>query len=94
MSVESSAHQDLAAVVEGAHQIAILDAARLGVVRVDQDRLPIGDGELVPQRGVVELGVQPLGRVGGVERQRIARRHLLLIHSLGSYHLGWPAQSA
>ena len=81
-------HQDLAALVEGPHQIAILDAARFGVVRMDQDRLPIGDGELVPQRGVVELGVQPLGRVGGVERQRIARRHLALHPLLGLIPLG------
>ena len=49
------AHQDLAAIVEGTHQIPILNTTGLGIIRVDQDGLPIGDGELVSQRRVVQL---------------------------------------
>ena len=65
------ADRDLTAIVKSAHQIAALDAAPGGVPLVNQDLSRLATA-CFAQRRVIKLGMQPQGRMGGIQRQRPA----------------------
>lgn len=86
------AGQHLTAGVPYPHQIAIDNPARLRILRMNSHRFAPGDGIALAQRGVVQLTVQTVGRMGRQQLQLPASA--LPCHSSGSSHIGCGGQSA
>ena len=93
--VEHRAGEAAAAIVEDAHDVAVGDAARAGVVGMQPDRLAAADLRVLAVAAVVVLRVQPRVRLVGDQVQREARsRARDPSHSAGSIQAGWPGQSS
>src|SRR5579875_396215 len=71
---DDRARERLAAVIEHADNVAVGDPAGLSVRWIDPDRLPAAHFILLVQARLIQLGVQPILRVGCQEVEREPRR--------------------